>query len=291
MGGGVVSGAGEWVTFTIPGEPVSKARARFTGYGGKVRAYTPTKTLDGEKSVAAAFRAAGGRFESDREVTFEVAATFHNGTRQRRDVDNMLKLILDGLNGVAWVDDTQVMNIAGRKCFVERADARTEVALRPIGRMDRITKACEWCEVEFTTYPSLKGQRFCSRECRTESRRVARARTCERCGVEFLAHGPSRATRFCSRGCADREGRIDIPCGVCGTSFIQFQSWANQGRIYCSTECSAENARARSRERRSKKFPGTCAICGSGTTRKEYVRCNPCKLAGKATLPRPRAAG
>lgn len=270
------------LTFTIPGEPASKARPRFDGRGSKARTYTPAKTKAAEAHVALRFREAGGRFEPDPEVTFRVSVTFHNGTRQRRDVDNMLKLVLDGLNGVAYVDDTQVMEVTGAKRFTAKDQARTEVTIEPIGRMDRLRAKCEHCRGEFVTYASLKSKvRFCSAECRGASRKAARQRTCEECGKGFLAHGASHETRFCSKACQSANGRTIIPCAICAAEFEQFKSWVTQ-RPYCSPDCSAEGARVARNERRTKTFPGTCAICGSGTTRKEYRRCNPCKLAGKA---------
>lgn len=269
--------ASEWLTFTIPGEPVSKARARFS----KGRTYTPAKTAEAERVVASAFVAAGGRFEPDKEVTFEVDVTFHNGTRQRRDVDNMLKLILDGLNKVAWVDDTQVMEIAGRKRFVDRADARTEVAVRPVGRMSRITRRCRQCGEEFITYPSQAAStRFCSADCRATEKVAARRRTCAHCGESFQAANRGEVRIYCSTGCRDAHGKADVDCAACGTRFRTHRSWVGD-RNYCSDDCRRVRDAEIHRERRTKKFPGTCAICGSGTTRKEYVRCNPCKLAGK----------
>ena len=82
--------------FEVPGEPVSKARARFSRQNGKTVAYTPERTKTGEQRIAIAYRAAGGRRCRDTETAFAVHADFLNGTMQRRDVDNMLKLVLDG---------------------------------------------------------------------------------------------------------------------------------------------------------------------------------------------------
>jgi len=116
--------------FEVPGEPVSKSRARFTKRGSKTVAYTPQKTKDGELRVAWAFRQACARLSlnpTDREIAYRVESEFHSGTRQRRDVDNMTKLILDGLNGVAWVDDNQVLEIESCKRYVPRKSARTVV--------------------------------------------------------------------------------------------------------------------------------------------------------------------
>lgn len=265
--------------FTIPGEPVSKARARFTGRGSKVRTYTPAKTLAGEAAVARAFRMAGGRFEPDAEATFGVRVTFHNGTRQRRDVDNMLKLILDGLNGVAWVDDTQVMEIAGQKTFGPKAEAHTEVTIYRTGVMDRLRATCKGCGSEFVTYESLKDKvRYCSAECRGTIRTKAREHTCQHCNKKFMAPG---TRKFCSRECGVAHGSTVIPCVICGVAFQQYKSWVTQ-RPCCSPECSAERSKRRRAERATTHFPGTCLICGAGTTRKEYRRCNPCKLAGKS---------
>lgn len=275
------------LAFTVPGEPTSKARARFTNYGSRSHAYTPERTKTAESRVALAFKGAGGRLEPDKEVSFAVDVTFINGTRQRRDIDNMLKLVLDGLNGVAWVDDMQVTEISARKEYVdERSEARTEVVITRNGYMNRLTKSCERCGKEFVTYRSIRDQQhFCSRSCHHEAAREPRAFTCERCGGEFFAGGPSAENRFCSKECARKVGRIEIACGVCGETFVQFQSWATQGRIYCSAACSDIHRKKVGRERRSRRLYGICAVCGSGTTRKEYTRCNPCKLAGKTTLP------
>lgn len=273
--------------FTIEGEPVSKARARFTNRGSKSRAYTPEKVRTAEARVAWAFKAAAKPgyqpLDGDR---FGVFAIFFNGTRQRRDVDNMLKLILDGLNGVAWVDDNQVLEVSGRKSYApNRTEARTEVIVYWAGPDDAPTQKCEYCGSDFRTYESWtnsdKPRRFCSQDCHYASRRAARERECKHCGKTFEAHGPERETRYCSLECRRADGHVTIPCKICGTEFDQFRSWA-ESRPYCSSECVAENARRRARENRKRRRPGTCLICGDGTSRKEYVRCNACKVAGKA---------
>lgn len=35
----------------------------------------------------------------------------------RPDVDNLVKLVKDGLNGAAWLDDSQVTNVSGSKQY------------------------------------------------------------------------------------------------------------------------------------------------------------------------------
>jgi len=268
-------------SFVVEGEPVSKARARFTGYGSKIRSYTPQKTMDAERGMALAFIAAGGSFEPDREVTFAVEAVFHNATRQRRDVDNMLKLVLDGLNNVAWVDDTQVMRVVGSKEFVDaKTDARTEVLVYKVGHMNRITRDCARCGNAFITYRSTASQRFCSRECHLESRLEARARTCEHCGKDWDPGKPGSKARFCSAACRHDGTRAVIPCDICGKKFKVHRSWVHDIN-YCSSACVIKGSIGDRDSRKTTHFPGMCGICGAGTTRKEYKRCNPCKLAGK----------
>lgn len=133
--------------FTIEGEPVSKSRARFTKRGSKTRTYTPEKTRQAEEKVAWLFRQAARGHKPDPDSTYGVMALFFAGTRQRRDVDNMLKLILDGLNKVAWADDDQVVEVSGRKSFENRAPkrARTEVVVYRVGTVYRPTATCEHC--------------------------------------------------------------------------------------------------------------------------------------------------
>lgn len=279
---------------TIDGEPVSKSRARFTKRGSKTHAYTPENVKVAEHRIAWSFRAAAPGHQPLADQTFGVTALFFNGTRQRRDVDNMVKLILDGLNGVAWKDDSQVVEISARKMYTPIKDeARTEVLVYWIGPESAPTRPCARCEKPFRTYASWErnpaGRKYCSPECREaakadkrdEARRAAGARDvrCEACGESFstLARTPPR---FCSQKCRASGSYVEIACKVCAMQFRQYRSWAEK-RPYCSRECVMEMARRRARERRTKTFPGRCAICGAGTTRKEYRRCNPCKLASK----------
>lgn len=101
----------ELVRFVVPGDPVSKARPRFTGKGG---AYTPEKTKEAEERVAWAARAAGIRGLPDATGSFGLLCVFFTATWQRRDADNMLKLVGDGLNKIAYADDSQVTESSAR---------------------------------------------------------------------------------------------------------------------------------------------------------------------------------
>lgn len=112
--------------FTVPGEPFSKARARVV-HG---HAFTPERTRVAEAGIAWAFRAVAGSYTPTVDTDYAVHVEFYAATRQRRDIDNMLKLVLDGLNGLAWPDDSQVTRVSARKSYVaSRDEARTEVAV------------------------------------------------------------------------------------------------------------------------------------------------------------------
>lgn len=95
-----------------------KGRARFVRATG--RAYTPTATTDAMAQVQAAFLATGAP-RAPRGVPVAVSVETERPLpkgRPRRvesepdvvrpDADNVAKLVLDALNGVAWDDDTQV---------------------------------------------------------------------------------------------------------------------------------------------------------------------------------------
>ena len=267
-------------SFTVPGEPASKARPRFDHRGSKSHVYTPAKTKAAEEKVAAFYLAAAHKRGTDPNVTYGVLAHFYNGTHQRRDVDNMIKLVLDGLNKVAFPDDVQVVEIVGRKSFVAKKDARTEIILYRVGLVEHLTKACEQCGKDFITWPSLvDAVRFCSHKCGNAWREEQKKAECLNCGKIFLAHGKTDAStrKFCSRECRAEYGSVEIKCDWCGTLFSRYRSWV-RAMNYCSSECSQKAMIER--RRNAKCRPGKCRVCGAGTSRKEYTRCNDCRLSG-----------
>jgi len=111
------------IVFTVPGEPVPKARARISRSG---RPYLPKKTRDYQKKVALCAKAAGVKELYTGPVL--VYVRFYMRNRVRKDVDNMAKSLLDGLNGVIWGDDSQVWALIASK-GIDRAYPRAEVEL------------------------------------------------------------------------------------------------------------------------------------------------------------------
>lgn len=117
-----------WVprfAFVVGGEPLPKGRPR--AKAGQ-RSFTPKKTRDAEARVAGAFR---GTYPDAAPLTGRllVIADFFRETRRGVDGDNLLKLLTDGLNKVAYVDDEQIQEFRVRRVYGAGPQARTEVRI------------------------------------------------------------------------------------------------------------------------------------------------------------------
>lgn len=124
--------------FIVPGEPVGKGRPRGRRMGKGIMFYTPDKTVDYENKIrACAIEACGDILRPlwVGAVKIEVLAYMgipKNTSKKHRlmmergqllplkkpDCDNILKVVLDALNGVAFRDDKQVVaaNCEKRYC-------------------------------------------------------------------------------------------------------------------------------------------------------------------------------
>lgn len=119
------------ITFEIPGRPHAKQRAR----GGQGRHYTPRETVNAETFIRLT---AAQHFPEPIKgpVRLEVLAIFappaswsQRKTRamlggahtQRPDLDNVVKSVQDGLNGVAYSDDGQIAEVEAVKRWGQRA--------------------------------------------------------------------------------------------------------------------------------------------------------------------------
>lgn len=127
----------------IPGEPKAKARPRFSRSSG--RAYTPAATEQAEQSFQSrswvALREAGWTEPHKGPISVEVvcvlavpaswakakkaqALSGELSPTGRPDVDNYAKLVMDALNGIAWVDDAQVVQLSVGKRYGEQPETR-----------------------------------------------------------------------------------------------------------------------------------------------------------------------
>ena len=136
------------VSFSVPGAPVGKARAR----SGNGRHYTPKKARDYEGLVFACFKEAHANFETipagtpiaiSITVFYPIAKSDSKKVRAEKlsakrlpvikpDIDNVVKAILDALQGEsgAYTNDSQVCCIFAQKFYSEhpRVDVEIETA-------------------------------------------------------------------------------------------------------------------------------------------------------------------
>lgn len=111
-------------TFTIPGKPMGQPRARFARIGTFVRSYDP-KEATSYKATVAQFAQAAGVKPIAGPVIVTITAYMPRPQRLCRkrddpgvlpatckpDCDNIGKIICDALNGVAYADDAQVVDL------------------------------------------------------------------------------------------------------------------------------------------------------------------------------------
>ena len=89
---------------------MTKGRPRFAN--GKT--YTPKTTKDAENEMRWVIKRKYPGLQPDPHALFKIEAFFSQSTFQRRDLDNMIKLVSDACNQLVWVDDAQVVEIAAR---------------------------------------------------------------------------------------------------------------------------------------------------------------------------------
>lgn len=107
-------------SFRVEGRPVPKARPRVA----RGHAYTPQRTKDYEELVRIAYKIARGT-KIDGAVYMKIRVVYkapkkslicHNRTK-KPDLDNIAKSIMDGLNGIAYEDDSQVSFLQIEKVY------------------------------------------------------------------------------------------------------------------------------------------------------------------------------
>lgn len=137
------------VTFQVPGKPQGKARAR-TVYNKHLKhsiSYTPDKDMLYENLIKTMYMqsASGVRFEKGTPVMLRIVARFEpprSASKKRQqqmlngefpplkkpDIDNIVKVVADALNGVAYHDDTQIIFTVAKKAYsaVEGLDITVE---------------------------------------------------------------------------------------------------------------------------------------------------------------------
>lgn len=146
------------VKFIVNGEPMGKGRPRFSTFNGFVRTHTPKDTINYESKVVYAYKSEYKEraFDPHEQIIAHINAYYtipkvcyrfykrENVTKltkngldmvsgkirptKKPDCDNIAKIILDALNGIAYHDDSQVVGLVVTKHYAE--EPRVEVELR-----------------------------------------------------------------------------------------------------------------------------------------------------------------
>ena len=123
------------VNFMVEGTPVPKGRPRFARRGKFVSTYSPKTTVDYETKVAEAAQLAMGSSEPLETpvgayiyITLPIPASYSKKRKQeclsgnerptkKSDIDNYCKAVFDGMNGIVFLDDSQVVSLHSTKVY------------------------------------------------------------------------------------------------------------------------------------------------------------------------------
>ena len=121
--------------FTVPGEPKGKGRPRFNPMNPAAHPRTPEATLVYENLIGWEYRRqCKGSFPEKVPVRMQIKAYYTipaSASKKRKqmmangeerptkkpDIDNIVKVVADALNGVAYKDDTQIVFVAAKKAY------------------------------------------------------------------------------------------------------------------------------------------------------------------------------
>ena len=125
------------VTFKIPGKPEGKGRPRFARRGKFVTTYTDNKTRTYESKIKDIAMVAMGAsmplttpLEAFIYISYPVPASYSKTRKadclanterpnKKPDIDNVVKAVCDSINGVVYVDDTQIVDLHATKVYGE----------------------------------------------------------------------------------------------------------------------------------------------------------------------------
>lgn len=138
------------VKFTVWGEPKGKGRPRFTKVGNYTKTYTPQETVSYENLVKVEYRNQCGNamFDNGEMLDMRIFAyyTIPKSTSKKKqiqmkdgiarptkkpDMDNIIKIIADSLNKIAYHDDSQIVDTMVRKYYSECP--RVEITIQTVG--------------------------------------------------------------------------------------------------------------------------------------------------------------
>jgi crossover junction endodeoxyribonuclease RusA len=114
-------------SFTMPGAPQPKQRARVTSRG----TFTPAATRRYEQSIRETAQVFVPR-DWPMEGEYELECEFHLPGFMRSDLDNLGKAVSDGLEGAAFTNDRLVSKVSLLRVY-DSSEPRTEVTVTYLG--------------------------------------------------------------------------------------------------------------------------------------------------------------
>lgn len=129
------------VEFEVEGKAIGKGRPRFTRYG---HAYTPQRTREYEQTVKYSYISKYGnkQLSGALKMDIEVFVTPPKATNKKMkeemllgkifptkkpDCDNIVKSVADSLNGIAYEDDKQIVDVGIRKKYAEENKIKVKI--------------------------------------------------------------------------------------------------------------------------------------------------------------------
>lgn len=146
------------IKFTYLGEAVGKGRPRYAQRGRSIIAYTPQKTKDFEEAIKFAFLSQNNEklpvYPKDKAlyaniyVGCEIPKSYSKKRREaclnykelptkKPDSDNIIKAVLDALNGSAYEDDSQIVQVMCQK-YYSATGAHVKVQIGEVGEIDEV---------------------------------------------------------------------------------------------------------------------------------------------------------
>jgi len=134
------------VEFTVLGEPQGKGRPRFSKIGNYTKTYTPQKTAAYENLVKLEYerQCNGYKFDERDYLDLRIYAYYgipKSASKKKKeemitglirptkkpDMDNVVKVIADSLNNIAYKDDTQIVDAMVRKFYSDSPRVRVVI--------------------------------------------------------------------------------------------------------------------------------------------------------------------
>lgn len=146
------------IKFSYHGEAVGKGRPRYARRGNSIIAYTPEKTKEFEEAIKFEFLKSNSErlpvYPKEKAlyvnlyVGCDIPKSYSKKKREaclnyeilptkKPDADNIIKAVLDALNGSAYEDDSQVIQVMCVKYYTALG-AHVKVQIGEIGELEEV---------------------------------------------------------------------------------------------------------------------------------------------------------